>query len=520
MPQINTNKTGGVVRWDHKDWLAGVMPNYSAINDNSTIGNVDGFLDTISVDPFRKWGYLSPGGDPTAATGSVAVDALLVASAVNGTEAYLVGGTKLQQFTPQTNVVTNTIGTGGVFPHTISAHGGHSAVVASDVVRYTIGTTPYIFYSWSDNTDGDVGRYDLTTTFDDDYMSAAATSGAVLTSTEKHVMVVGDDDILYIADGRNLHGFDGSATASGTFISTAIQVPVGFVIKAFAKTQNYLIVYASDNVSTASGYRSESIAFFWDYKSDDFTYKYPIDGNKITAGFTFQGTPGCFSAGRSLLNNEDRSSKLQLFNGSSFSTVLSFKETAPTQGGVEVMGEVIRWNSNGDIYQYGSPYDSSKPFNKIASGGGSTAGGFLKNLYQNEFYLSSGTTSSGGLDRVTSNFADSAKFLTGVVEFGYPNDMKIKPSMVKIYWDKTVTGKRGLTLLMYNNKGSANSATLISQIQTISTSNLVQILRTDTTGNPFRISDSIQIFGQWVSGDGNSDAPVIRAIEVYFDFIK
>ena len=78
-------------------------------------------------------------------------------TAVTSNVAYGVGGAKLQKFSA--TAVTNA----GIFPHTIT---GTGAITGEDVAYYK----SKLYYSYNDaGAAGDVGRYDLSTTFVDSH---------------------------------------------------------------------------------------------------------------------------------------------------------------------------------------------------------------------------------------------------------------------------------------------------------------------------------------------------------------
>lgn len=509
MPKISTNQRGGVIRYDQEDWLAGLMPNYSATNDNVTSG-LKGYLDQVSVDPFRKVGGLNPGPNPSVATNNSVITTAIVNGVAYNDIAYLVGGALLHEFTPATNVVTNA----GSFPHTISAHGGHATVVSTDICRANFGGTEYIFYSWNDNTDGDIGRLTPASTFDDDFMSTVPTAAAAL-SINPHPMNASRGE-LFIGNGSKISSYDGT-----TFTDTRLNLQNGFVAQAIIATQNYLVIFASKNTTSLSSYRSESKAFFWDYASSTYTFDYPIDGNLVTAAFIYKGLPACFTAGRSVLNNEAKSNKIQIFTGNEFSTVVAFKETAPGIGGVEVVGDIIRWNSAGTVMQYGSPFDDTKPLNKVAKAGG-TSNGMLKNFYDSNFYCSSGTTSTGGMESLGGNWATTTIGIFPVVDFPYVENNRIQMNFVKIHWYGRVTGGNSITVTLYVNRGES-TIPLVSGKTIVISSDLIQLIRKDTNNKDISriLTDSVQLFVQYSAGASQGvTPPIIRSLEIHFEYVR
>lgn len=525
MPQITPNTKGGVIRWDSVDWLKGLVPHYvSSTTTNRILGT--GLLTMRGIDIFRNPGYIMPGSKGTDPTNISVIDAMIKNGASYGKKAYLVSkGAKLHELALDTSTLT----TPTTFPYTIGAqagtHNAHTTIVGEDIVRYNVGGTEYVFYSFNDATDGDVGRYDLSTTFDDDYMSAVATSGAVLNKSYPHPMIVGDDDILYIANGKDVASFQGSNT---TFNSSALDLPQGYVITSFAKTANYLVVFAYKGGSVDSGsyYRSESTAFFWDYISSSFTYAYPLSGNYVNGGFIYKNTVGCFVQGRSpdLYNN--KYSKLLLFNGDGFEPMVEFYNVIPGHGGVNVEGDTIFWNSAGVIFQWGSPilgFDKAlSKTTEILTG--ATAEGMLKNFNANTLWGSSGTTTSGGLQSFggsTPAYNDqSPSFTTPAVTPPLKENAQARVKRVKVFWGEAASGGHSFTLSLYTGRGAV-ATTIISALTTVTSPTFITDYELNTSGAPLPFFESISLVGAYTAGASSTAVPpYIEAVEVYYEFVN
>ena len=515
--QVNLGKQGGVIRFDSSDWVAGLIPQWSA---NSGIANRviagGGLSFARGIDPFRNYGYLTPGTMPTDATNNSVIDAVQLAAVTNGNKAYTIGGTKLHEFTITTDTITNA----GDFPHTISAHSGHSSVAGSDVVTCYIGSTKYLFYSWNDDTDGDVGRYDLSTTFDDDWMSTIPASGAVQSTTNPHPMIVGDDGFLYIGDGNVVNSLDGQTGANGTYEASSLDLPVGYVITSFAKVENYLVIFAyRSELSGSSYYKAEATAFFWDMISPTFTYSYDLKGNYVNGGFNWKNTVGCFTQGSSPYIYENKLSSLLIFDGSKFEPVRSFTDNIPGHGGVEVIDDVIYGNCGGVVYQYGNPHpteDSS--FNRITEFGGTTSGGFLANFAGSSLYGSAGTTSSGGFEKMSGGYYSNALFRTPTANLPFGSDMKGRIKKVKVFWGQvTEADCNTFSLSVVTDRGNTTT-TVLSNLGSVAATDLVTSYTTDSSGAGFPEFASLNIIGSYTGGvDNTKIPPYIQAVEIYFD---
>jgi len=272
------------------NWLGG-------LSSSNRLGKEGSYFLGEQADPTREIGYLEPGTAGTVLAKSNDTPALL-ANYINAikvdssnTKAYLLEyGTELHQ-SNYAGVLTNA----GGYPHTIgdslTGHGGHTGFKGEDIILYPIGSTHYLFYSWNDNTDGDVGRVNLTAayTFEDDNLSNTVTSGAVLTKGVPHPMMEWQENgKLYIANGKDLVELDGQTGANGTADMTSFSLPVGWKITALFPTGDLIGICASYTTGTWSwtGYTVRSAVFFWDGSSTKWTRKVIIPDDEIRAAQT------------------------------------------------------------------------------------------------------------------------------------------------------------------------------------------------------------------------------------------
>lgn len=523
MPSIKQIQGQTIVRWDKDDWLRGLLPQFDSSSFLSTVGDT-GLINTIGIDPLRKPGYVMPGVNPENATNVSVVDALAKNGVVYSDKAYFIAGDKLHQLDILTNTVTNNIGSGGIWPHTISPHGGHSTVVGEDVNLSYTGVTPYIYYSWNDNTDGDVGRYDLTTTFDDDYMSTVPTGAAAL-SIYPHPMIEGDDGILYIGNGNNVASFN---KTSGIFTTSALDLPAGFTITTFANYPNFLVTFAYRIGANANSsfYKSIANAYFWDTTSSSYTYTYKLPGNYVNGGFTYKSTVGCFTEGASAFLNGSKKSKLTLFNGSNFEPAMNFSHDVPIHGGVEVSDNVIYWNSAGNVYQFGNPFIGMKDAINIITKGAGSSSGMLKNFANSRLVCSSGTTTSGGLQTMYRNYYSSGNLYTPVVEIPLDPWSKARIAKVKIYWlSPSGDGKYHVNVRFRYNSGVYTQIIVSATGDVPFTENTVAddyvtIHTKDYQGKSFYTASSLGLQIDYSISDNTSIPAIPRAIEVYYEKIN
>lgn len=531
MPKITSSK----IIYDSSDWLGGLNAQYGL---SGVLGN--DFQSQRAIDPYRYYGYLSPGYlNETVDNASTVLGAVVRNAVNNGAYAYLIeGGTKLHRMTIAGGALLNdSAGVG--FPHTITAHAGHNTVLGRDCVLYDakVGGTSAkrFFYCWSDNTDWDIGVCDMNTTtpsFDDDFMTTAPAtplSGYDAGKDYVHPMVVGADDILYIGDRNYLHAYDGQNTADddGKFFPAVLTLPAGWIITGMAKMSESLVIFAYYSASGSGDgfYYGESKAFFWDYLSSDPYRIKNLNDNTVVDGFEYLGTVACITSGRPDGLNIGKTNRLQIFNGSEFEEVAVFGGNPPIRGGVDILGRQIRWLcSTGTggwyIYSWRNNFDNSNKLNIIGeiSGGENYTSGFLRSFSQFLFVGSTGTGSAGKVEKMnTSKFNQSSVFYTSLTDF--PNKIRLTKIRIKF---RNSTNNRSFTLSIGDR---SYDYTVISNLSTIDATNIVETtgLGQDTSGNIIPALNSIRLIGSWGSGGATDDgttAPITSSIEIDYEPVE
>jgi len=519
--------------FDESDWLSGLHPAYSTNSTDTPIpeGGLRNLTFASNFNPYRNLGYASPGFAPTSLTNASVVSAAVIrniTSAAESTTAWAYGidsGTLVFQIDPTTGTLTSN----GTWPHTINIAGTQ---VGSDIIAYwaNISSTRQqcVFYSYNNtsSTTWNVGCYTLNgSTFVDDFMSTNPDSPLVATSsTNPHPMIIGDDDVLYIGDGNLLHGYDGGVAGTGgegIFYSSVLVLPKAFQITSFAKYQHRLVIFGYDTSIPAqtpdpsSFYYTHSKAWFWDYLSQDPYDVVDLNDNYASAGFSYKGTVGCFSQGRKPVPGSNQQSAIRLYNGTTFEKVAMFDSNAPIHGGVEIVGDTVMWNSQGVIHQWGSPYPgfSQEALNKVTAGNGTTSGA-LRTLSTTLQVASSGTTTSGGLDKLTTNYNTGSVSTMLVTPAPYAPGQIWQIEDVEITYAKTCTGGRALTVYLVGNMFSA--VTVVSALETVTSSNIVSHHEYDASGNTFPVFSDLKLILSWGTGSGATDAPIVKKIEIKY----
>lgn len=119
---------------------------------------------------------------------------------------------------------------------------------------------------------GDIGRYDLAATFDDDYMSTVPTGAATLVGGVPHQMIVGGDNVMYITNGRYIASLSGT-----TFTAQALDLPEGCVSVSIAWANNRLVIGVNKSALSGNN-RVASSVYMWDTTSTSWEIETPING--------------------------------------------------------------------------------------------------------------------------------------------------------------------------------------------------------------------------------------------------
>lgn len=511
-----------------QDWTSGLNTQWDT---NVSLVSGQTIADATAFNPLRPFGIAAPGLKPTAVTNVSTVTGRIVSGVpkyVSGSalaKAILLGDDgKVQELTFLTKTITNS---GGTFPYSIS-HGGHSTVVGEDIVTYSVGSTRYAFYSFRDATDWDVGRYDFSTTFDDDYMStvpATPLAAPYLTGGKDypHPMFVGADDVLYIGDRNFLHAFDGQVGASGTFYAAVLTLPQGYVITSFARTENFLVIfgYREDRSSSDGSVYGEATAFFWDYLSLDPTKVIDLDDNYVNGGFTWKGTVGCFTTGRPSEywagSGDNKKSDLRLFNGTEFESVATYDGSPPIFRGVDIIGSEVMWCSDASVYQYAEKFKGSGyRFNRIGSAGVGSESGWLKTITTTEQYISSGDGTSGGLLWFEPDSFSSGSFRTIYAKPETPMGQISKLKAVELHlYNKGTAGQNAMTLNVKYLGGATSEQTIVSGVDAFSSA--VSIYYEDTSEQELSNFSRIGLEVAWSASGAQTSCPMIDQIILYFE---
>jgi hypothetical protein len=292
----------------------------------------------------------------TAGTQAGAVTTLIkgiLKTCTSSDVSFAVGGAKLYQFSA-TAVANATI-----WPHTIDK-GTVTGEDGEDVCYYK--TNLYYSYNHSGSA-GDVGKYDMATTFDDDYMSTTPTNFAALQNAP-HQMIVGGDDVMYIANGMYIAYLDGT-----TFEPQGLDFFTDSQVASIAWNNNRVIAAVNRPNVTGSNFNQSAI-YNWNGVSTSWEGD-PIEVNgRIGALYTKNGVTFVW------WQDNNSSNVFGYISGAQLVPLKRFAGTLPLYYQVgEYKGNII-WFTGGLVYAWGAgDIENPNIFYQIMSSTHATSGG-------------------------------------------------------------------------------------------------------------------------------------------------
>lgn len=333
-------------------WYGETYPVYGNKNQAGSMLNAD----------LTNAGYLQQGpglANLTNGTQAAAVTTMIKGIAdysVTDGVTYATGGAKLYKLT------SSTVTSDATWPHTIDK-GTVTAELGEDVALYK--GVLYYTYNHSGSA-GDIGKYDLASTFDDDWGSTVP-SGAAALQTGPHQIVVGGNDNMYIANGRYIATFDNT-----TLQPQGLDFPVDSVISSMAWMSDR--IWAAVNRPNLSGANKNTASIFvWDGTTDSWEAEIRVMG-EIGALHVKNGVLFVFYRDISSTGGY----KLAYVSGSTIVDIANYTGTLPAYYQVTDYKDLIIWNSDGSVWAFGSG-DKDLPVRlfQLADGGYATVGGLV-----------------------------------------------------------------------------------------------------------------------------------------------
>lgn len=251
---------------------------------------------------------------------------------------YGVGGAKLYKITP--TAVTSD----GTWPHTINK----AAVTSEDGESvFVINGAAYYLYNHSGSA-GDIGKYDLASTFDDDWGSTVPTGAAALANAP-HPSVIGNDDVAYYGNGRYAGYYDPD---TNTLDTQGLDLPVGCEVVDVDYKDS--VVWVAVNLPNIAGSNnSKAIIYTWKGVGVSSWEDFPnprING-KIGALHNFKGSTIFvwyqevgFTGGY----------KLGYISGNEIVEVASYSGTLPNFAQTFEYKGQLAWQSDGLMHLWGA----------------------------------------------------------------------------------------------------------------------------------------------------------------------
>jgi len=414
--------------------LGGMGYDLSASNNAAVQAKEDQYTTSDGVSLFRlgKVGHIAPGETYASLTDATpyVTSLLLNATMTSGGAAYAISDQpKLIQIDSSAGLdtvsLTRTVALSG-------SHSGHSSLTGtySDVLSYKNGTNEYVLYSWSDGTDGDVGRMLKDgSSPSDNFLSTLATqtSGTALTAAVPHIMAIGADGIIYITNGQYIASHDPNTT---TVNYQALNLGWGWIATTLSTYGNYLVIGGYKATTWISSWaRSDAKVWFWNGYAPDPNFVYQANDNYVSALVNNQGILQVFTQGRS------NSVKVKQFNQQfgRFDTIFESAKigSAPRHGSVEVFEGKLHWAAAGGtqinvldgtaFHVRNSPTDGSVFASDI---------GFVKNLSAGYLYLGVKAATTPTTYKImrsatqTAGYQTPANFRSRLIELPYKSVVK------------------------------------------------------------------------------------------------
>lgn len=330
-------------------WYKESYPSYGNKNQAGTMQNID----------LTNPGFMTQGpglANLTNGTQAGAVTTLIKGAtdyAVTSGVAYGVGGAKLYKFS------SSTVTSDGTWPHAIDK-GAVTGEDGEDVILYQGN----LYYSYNHSgSAGDIGKYDLSSSFDDDWGSTVPSGAAALTNNP-HPMALGGNDTFAFGNGRYLGTYDGT-----TLQTQALDLPTGYVVVDVQWNQDRWWITANNNNISGSNKNGASI-FVWDGTATSWEVEIKLmgtaGGSHVKNGVLFQFYQDVTSTG---------GYKLGYVNGSGITDVANYTGGLPAYYQITDYKDFIIWNSNGLIFAFGAG-DKDLPVRlfQYADGGHATVG--------------------------------------------------------------------------------------------------------------------------------------------------
>ena len=333
-------------------------------------GNKNMFSSMTDVD-ISNPNTITQGPAPTALTNGTHAGAVttlikgIYAFPKSASITYGVGGNKLYRFS---NTSVENV---GIWPHTIN----HPTETSEDGESVIVAGTD-VFYFYNHNSRGDIGKYDGSSTFDDDWGSTVPINATTLQNAPHPITSVGqENERIYFGNGQYLGYID--TTGSGTLFPEQIDFGGSSVVVDLVFESN-LVWVAVNNPNLEGGSQNRGFITVWDGASPSYQEPVIEVNGQIGALFTLNGVIYCMYK-----ENSQGVNRLAFVNGNSIQdiTQASFTGTLPKYYQVSIFDNQIMMFSDGKVYQYGSSDKSIKQAFSYYCTSTYTTGGGISNAF-------------------------------------------------------------------------------------------------------------------------------------------
>jgi hypothetical protein len=404
---------------------------------------VNTYIEGREIDPHRNVGYLAPGWGTTTVTNTDStpqiINELITDICVDPTtdDIYFLGDTKFYHMSASAGETWN-----GNFDGSTHAYKSLSAVGTGEALFvYQVTASSYLFYVGRTN----IGKYDLTSVFDDDWGSTIpAVTGTMVSAPHPTIEW---ESYRWIGNGQYLAKFDG-ATGSGSINYNKLNLGIEWKVTALFPTRNFIGVCAwRSTVSGSTVQRTESRIFFYDGSSDSWSYSIPVSENQIQAAYNHNGTILLWAKGRDLAESlfyltENGANKIRkmktLVAGDVFYSAQG--STEMYRNAVDNFGNRVIFGTDFLVWSYGNeeegqPNAITIPWGfagTVVSSGSLDKIGAIATVANNKVFISwkDNANSKYYISKVSGGYSPRATYRGNYTDFG----QKIRLNYVKFYF--------------------------------------------------------------------------------------
>ena len=530
------NQNGGKIIWDSEDFKAGLGP-------QGTFGNSLNLKQTESfgwsflqkIDPFRRYGILTPSAAPSVAytnNSNLGGNIVALQLANDNVNAYIIdAGGKINSINYSTGLISVT----SPFNPTGKLIAGTSPV-GQDLLIYThnSGGSPVasMFYTYYNNANWDVGAFVNLTTFDDDFMSSIlpATPLDITTGdgddvnqrTAPHTMCIGADGILYIGSGRYVHAYDGATGTNGTFSSKVLTLPQGFQIIGIVKNGSLLLIsgnYFSIPGSSNPG-GGQAQLYTWNYIDLDITEVISLEDPYVGSLFMWRGVPTVITFGIAERNGEI---KVKIVTGNSVTKIADFAGTVPIHRGVYVANDIFYINSGGKIISVGDKFNkNSNVVNHIGTFRNASLSGIINYSFITSVLMGGSSDGTHSFNTMNGFAYDGQAIATS---FYFQPDLpigktaRVKSVQVEYYAATAFHAQNGNLTINLRTDFSATSTRVVYLLTDVDKA--IKRYTNASNGVPFPIFSAlgIQIIYEATTG-ASGDVPLVASMTAEYELLE